>query len=177
MMKFSSYKPPKSHGDGKVHISDFAHFGSNSVMESSVLVFHPENIVIGQHVYIGHYAILNGYHAGHLNIGEGSWIGPQTFLHAAGGIEIGKRVGIGPGVKILTSIHDAGSLEMPVMDASLVFGKVTIEDGADLGTGAVILPGVSIGQGAIIGAGAVVNANVEPWSVYAGVPAKLIKRR
>jgi serine acetyltransferase len=40
-----------------------------------------------------------------------------------------------------------------------------------------ILDGVTIGDGAVIGAGAVVTKNVEPYAIFGGVPAKLIKYR
>jgi acetyltransferase-like isoleucine patch superfamily enzyme len=47
--------------------------------------------------------------------------------------------------------------------------------GASIGSGAVILCGVTIGEGAIIGAGAVVTKDVKPFSVVAGVPARLLR--
>lgn len=46
-----------------------------------------------------------------------------------------------------------------------------------IGHGAVVLPGVKIGTGAVVGAGSVVTGDVEPYTVVAGVPAGLIRRR
>jgi len=46
-----------------------------------------------------------------------------------------------------------------------------------IGDSAIILPGISIGHGAVIGAGAVVTRDVADFSVVAGCPAKLIKKR
>ena len=60
----------KSHGSGKFTKKSFAALGANVVFEAGVLVFHPENIKIGNHVYIGHYTILKGYRI----IGNGSKI-------------------------------------------------------------------------------------------------------
>ena len=54
---------------------------------------------------------------------------------------------------------------------------MVVEDWADIGTNAVILPGVRIGKGAIIGAGAVVNKDIPQFTVAAGVPAKFIRNR
>ena len=46
-----------------------------------------------------------------------------------------------------------------------------------LGHGVVVMPGVTVGTGAVVGSGAVVTHDVEPYTVVAGVPAKVIKRR
>ena len=54
---------------------------------------------------------------------------------------------------------------------------VRIEAWADIGTNAVILPGVTVGRGAIVGAGAVVTHDVPPFAIVAGVPARVIRMR
>ncbi len=46
-----------------------------------------------------------------------------------------------------------------------------------IGFGAQVMAGVTIADGCVIGAGAVITHNTEPYGVYAGVPAKLIKTR
>ncbi len=148
------------------------------MFEPGALVFHPENVAIGRDVYVGHYAILKGYHLNRLVIGDGSWIGQLAFLHAAGGIAIGRRVGIGPGVKIITSQHQLPpDPAVPIMDGALAFAPVAIDDGADLGVGAIVLPGVRIGRGAQIGAGAVVTRDVPEGAVAVGVPARVTGAR
>ncbi|MGA2408206.1 MAG: acyltransferase [Bacteroidales bacterium] len=55
--------------------------------------------------------------------------------------------------------------------------KVIIEDDVWVGYGSIILSGVKIGQGSIIAAGSVVTNNVDPFSIYAGIPAKKIRNR
>ena len=54
---------------------------------------------------------------------------------------------------------------------------IRVEADADIGTSAVILPGVTIGRGAIIGAGAVVSRDVAPYAIVAGVPARFLRWR
>jgi len=52
-----------------------------------------------------------------------------------------------------------------------------IEDDVWIGYGSIILSGVKVGEGSIIAAGSVVTKNVDPYSVFAGVPARKIKDR
>lgn len=54
---------------------------------------------------------------------------------------------------------------------------VIIEDDCWIGINVVIMPGITIGKGSVIGANSVVTKNVPPYSVFAGTPAKLIKKR
>lgn len=176
-MVFGSYKMHKPHGDGLFSVKDFKKIGENVIFERGVLVFHPENISIGNNVYIGHNTILKGYFKNEMVIGEHTWIGQGCFLHSGGGIEIGKAVGIGPMVKIITSVHREDDPSKPLIFCDLEFGKVVIEDECDIGVGSIILPGVKIGEGSIVGAGSVVDKDVAPYSVVVGVPAKGLRRR
>jgi acetyltransferase-like isoleucine patch superfamily enzyme len=167
----------RSHGDGRFEPSQFRSIGADCVFETGVLVFHPENITLGENIYVGHYAILKGYYKNQMVIGDGTWIGQQCFFHSAGGLTIGKNVGIGPGVKIITSVHDEAGRAVPVLHAPVTFAPVVIEDDVDLGVNSVILPGVTVAKGAVVGAGAVVNRDVPAYSVVAGVPAKVLRER
>lgn len=166
-----------THGTGEFSESQFASLGKGVVFEPGVLVFHPENIEIQDDVYIGHYTILKGYHLNKMVICKGTWIGQQCFFHSAGGIEIGCNVGIGPGVKILTSSHSLDNINGPILHNSVEFGPVRIKDNSDIGVNAVILPGVTVGEGAQIGAGSVVTKSVDDYAVVAGVPATLLYYR
>jgi acetyltransferase-like isoleucine patch superfamily enzyme len=174
---FDRNRMHKTHGDGLFSLKDFKKFGENVIFERGCLVFHPESISIGNNVYIGHNTILKGYFKNEMVIGDHTWMGPGCFLHSGGGIEIGKAVGIGPMVKIITSTHKEEDLSKPLIFCDLEFGKVIVEDACDIGAGAIILPGVKIGEGSIIGAGSVVAKDVEPYTVVAGVPAKVLRRR
>lgn len=176
-MKFDNYRTYESHGSGVYKTSDISKVGKGVIIEEGVKIFHPENIELGKNVYIGHNTILKAYFKNKLIIGDYTWIGQGCFLHSAGGITIGKAVGIAPCVKILTSKHKEEELDKPILFCELEFKEVIIEDGCDIGIGAIILPGVRVGQGAIIGAGAVVTKSIEPYSVAAGNPAKIIRKR
>ncbi len=169
---------PRSHGSGAFSPSELAHLGSGVVIEPGVLVFHPENVELHDEVYVGHGAILKGYYKNRMVIGARSWIGQGCFLHSAGGITIGVRVGVGPGVQILTSTHELpADRSVPIMDGPLRFAPVVLGDGCDVGVGAIVLPGVTVGRGAQIGAGAVVTRDVPEYAIAAGVPARVVGER
>ena len=172
MRKFSS------HGNGSFLPEQLRRIGDNVIFEEGVLVFHPENIEIGDNVYIGHRSILKAYHKNAMSIGSDTWIGQECFFHSAGGLTIGSRVGVGPCVKILTSRHEDLGRDGPcILESPLQFAPVTIEDHVDLGIGVIILPGVTIGKGSQVGAGAVVSSDLPEFCVAAGVPAKPIRDR
>lgn len=134
---------------------------------------HPETFEIGNGVFIGAQANIQGRFDGRCVIGDHAWIGPQTFIDARD-VMIGAYVGFGPGAKILGSTHTGVPVQVPVVRTDLTINPVRIEEWADIGTNATILPGVTIGKGAIVGAGAVVTEDVAPFSVVAGVPAKFL---
>ena len=167
----------RSHGTGTFSVEDFAYCGPDCVFEAGVLVFHPENIELGANVYVGHQAILKGYYRGTMKIGDETWIGQQAFLHSAGDISIGCHVGIGPGVRIITSAHAETGRSTPILESPINVAPVTIEDDCDIGVGAIVLPGVRIGRGAQIGAGAVVTSDIPPYAIARGVPAKVTRER
>jgi acetyltransferase-like isoleucine patch superfamily enzyme len=164
---------PRSLGDGRIESADLAGLGEQTVVEPGVRIFGPEWIQIGDQVYIGHDCLLRAYSEGSLIIGDRSWLGPGCFINSFGRVTIGKRVGIGPGVKILSSFHGSGD-QTAIIDRPLVAKPVVVEDGADIGAGAILLAGSVIGAAAQVGAGAVVKGRVEPRTTVAGVPARKI---
>jgi acetyltransferase-like isoleucine patch superfamily enzyme len=164
-----------SHGSGAFTPDQFGAIGPNVVFEHGVLAFHPENIYLGSNIYVGHYTILKAYYQNRMTIGDNTWIGQGCFFHSAGGITIGKDVGIGPGVKIITSTHALEEKNRPILHQRLNMEPVCIDAGSDIGVGAIILPGVHIHRGAQIGAGAVVTKDIPCHAVAVGSPAKVIK--
>jgi acetyltransferase-like isoleucine patch superfamily enzyme len=108
-------------------------------------------------------------------IGADCKVQSHTFI--CDGVTIGDRVFIGHGVMFVNdkrprATAEAGGLQTED-DWELL--PTTIEDGASLGSGAVILGGVTVGAGAVVGGGAVVTRDVEPGETVAGVPARIIR--
>lgn len=147
--------------------------GAGVEVGANVSIRHPETFEIGAGVFIGDQAVLQGRYDGCCVIGDRSWIGPQSFLDARD-LVLGAYVGLGPGTRILGSEHTGQPATVPVVATDLAIKPVRVEDGADIGTGAVLMPGVTVGAGAIVGAGAVVTRDVPPRAKAAGVPARVI---
>jgi acetyltransferase-like isoleucine patch superfamily enzyme len=151
-------------------------FGSGVHIGSGVNFKHLENFEIGDGVFIGVQTFIQGWFKGQCIIGNNVWIGPQSYFDARNLI-IEDSVGWGPGAKALCSSHTGLPIENPIIQTDFEVKLVKVETGADVGMNAVILPGVTIGKGSIVGAGAVVTKDVAPYSVVAGVPAKFLRWR
>ncbi len=167
----------RSHGTGAFAREDFRAIGDNVILEAGVLVFHPETIALGANVYVGHNTILKGYYKGSMAIGDNSWIGQSCFFHSAGSIVIGRNVGIGPSVQIITSFHGEAGVDVPILFSGIEFAAVAIGDDTDIGVGSIILPGVSIGKGVQVGAGAIVTKDLPDYAVAYGAPARVVRFR
>lgn len=154
--------------------------------DSQILVSDLSKLNIGEGVFIGAYTILlciDDHHTNNsiskLTIGKGTSIGEMNNIRAGGGtIKIGEYCIFSQNINIVAANHliDKGKL---MIDQAWDTNKNFVEIGDDvwIGTGVSIMPGVKIGSGAVIGAGSVVTKDVEPYSIVAGVPAKLMKYR
>src|SRR6266487_1123453 len=112
-----------------------------------------------------------------LTIGNNVGIAQNCFIQVRGFVSIGSNVMFGPNVSIFSENHGFERTDVPMIKQTTVRKGVVIEDDVWLGTQSVILDGVTIGKGSIVAAGAIVNVNVPPYSIVAGVPAKIIKSR
>lgn len=147
--------------------------GAGVTLGRNISVIHPESMEIGDRVFIGDQAIIQGRHDGHCVIGTNAWIGPHSYLDARD-LEIGEFVGWGPGAKVLGSEHTGLPVDAPIIQTDLRIRPVRIGAWADIGVNAVIMPGVTVGRGSIVGAGAVVTKDVPDFAKVAGVPARII---
>jgi len=116
-----------------------------------------------------------------VSMGEGTYanIGFIGVNDAETPIYIGNHVSIAPNCICVacSSANNGISInQIPyVRDALTKKAPVVIEDEVWIGANVTILPGVTIGRSSIIGAGSVVTDDVQPFSVYAGVPARKIR--
>ncbi len=138
--------------------------GKNFYASRQVHLWAKEVLEIGDNFYIGKYCI----------------IGTDAI--------IGDNVIIGNNVSFVGKYdHHYQQIGLPIRLASQIRDvdynwkglgqRISIGEDVWIGYGAIILSGVTIGQGSIIAAGSVVTKDVEPYSIYAGSPAKKIRNR
>lgn len=117
----------------------------------------------------------------HVFLGEGTLanIGLIGVTNADNPVYIGKNVSIAPNCTFVTcsGANNGTSInEIPYVSEFLTKrAPIVIEDNVWIGTNVTILPGITVGTHSVIGAGSVVTKDVEPFSIYAGVPAKKIR--
>jgi acetyltransferase-like isoleucine patch superfamily enzyme len=107
-----------------------------------------------------------------------------AYSHLSPGCSIGRRVRLGnyvmcgPDVKIAPGEHRFNLAGTPIIFSGYPsVPETVIEDDVWIGARALIRSGVRVGRGSVIAMGAVVSKDVEPYSVFAGIPAQKIKDR
>ena len=119
------------------------------------------------------------YRATGMKIGKGTKIAATVDVDQSAPelITIGENVWITRGVMLLCHQRNLAEYEVgkPVMECELKYQPIVIKDGAHIGIGSIVMPGVTIGEGAIIGAGSVVTRDIPAYCVAVGVPARVIK--
>lgn len=111
-----------------------------------------------------------------LEIGDNSGVGIDSEVY--GPVKIGQNVMMGPEVVIYTGGHRHDRTDITMIEqGDDVVKPVVIGNDVWIGRRVMIMPGVTVGDGCIIGAGAVVTKDIPPYSIAAGVPAKVVKSR
>jgi acetyltransferase-like isoleucine patch superfamily enzyme len=137
---------------------------------------------IGRGTQIGHGALVreDNLVGDDCSIGSGTdleahnVIGDRTRIHSGGFLAsatLGSDVFCGPSVTFTDDPHP------PCPRYRDCVGGATVEDGASIGAGVTLLPGIVIGSRALVGAGSVVTRSVDPGMVVVGNPARPVGRR
>lgn len=150
------------------------------MIHDGVLILRPEMVDIDNTARVDDFVKVEGGLGVH--IGKGVHVSSFCHLNIGGGhLHVGDYVALTSGVKIHTGSNTAAGQSMssaaPPSMQVVERGQVTIGDFAFIGSGAQILMGVTVGEYAIVGAGAVVTKDVPAWTVWMGVPAKMVGRR
>jgi len=161
---------------GKMYRGDVRIHHSTHLHPSVVFRLWGGRIVIEERVLLDRNV---GLHAdgGSIRIGARSIINAGTVIIGGGEVEVGADVMVAPGCVLVASNHVFSRRDIPMALQGLSNGRVVVGNDVWLGAGVKIMSGVTVGQGAIVGAGAVVTADVEPYSIVAGIPARKIRMR
>lgn len=150
--------------------------GHDVRIDSTAKVKHP--MEIGDHVSIDMCVYCS------VRLFTGKWVHIAPLTSIIGGyksmLRIGDFAGISTGARIICGSEDfVNSLLgiIPEKYRNVTYGITAIENFAWVGAGAIVLPNIVMAEGSVLGAGAVLTKDTEPWMVYAGNPAKVIKPR
>jgi acetyltransferase-like isoleucine patch superfamily enzyme len=148
-----------------VHYYSYAHvrerqriqFAPDAKIAPNASLRNGDRITIGARSNIGeHCSLWAGDRSGRITIGADVMLAPQVFVTAS-------------------NYQFAG--DAPINSQPRTEADVTIGDDAWLGTGVIVVAGVTIGNGCVVGAGSVVTRSLPPYSIAAGVPARVIGSR
>ena len=112
---------------------------------------------------------------GKIIIGDNTGISHATFVSRLG-IELGNNVLVGGGVQIFDNDFHPVDYRERQKNENIKKSPVIVEDNVFIGANSIILKGVRIGEGAVIGAGSVVTKSVPANEVWAGNPARYVKK-
>lgn len=154
--------------------------GDDVLVHASVVIIHPENLSIGNHVRIDPFCIMTA--GGFVKIGNYVHISSHCTLVGGAGIEIGDYAGVANGVRIYSVSDDFSGRylmgpTLPGAYREVTSAPVQIMRFAGIGASAVIMPGVVIEEGAVVGVHSFVRTKVDAWTIWAGVPARYIRDR
>lgn len=160
------------------------HLGRGVTLGDRVLIdgLSREGVSIGTGTSIGPYTaieatgVISNLGKGCV-IGERSGIGAYSFIGAAGGVKIGNDVIMGQYVSFHSENHCFGAIDKPIREQGVTREGIVVDDDCWVGAKVTFLDGVHVGRGCVIAAGSVVRGVIAPYSVVAGVPARLIKTR
>lgn len=143
----------------------------------------PRFISLGEHVYIGPNARIDGvskyndklFHP-QILLSDRVKIQQGIHLTCANSVVIGRNTAIAAYVTITDINHPYTDINLPIERQDLEVKAVKIGEDCKIYNGAVILPGVTIGNHVTVGANSVVNRDVPDFCVVAGIPAVIVRR-
>lgn len=163
--------------------ASMCHFGKGVTLERGAIIdgLALRGITLGSGVTIGAYSLIRSSSAMHIgegmSIGRNSSCGAYSFFGAGGFIEIGENVIMGEHVSFHAETHNHNRCDIPIREQGVTAKPIRIEDDCWIGANVTFLGGSYVSRGSIVGAGAVVNKQYAPFSVIAGVPARVLRSR
>lgn len=109
---------------------------------------------------------------GNLTMEDHAWLGRGANCYNQGHVHVGHRAVVSQGAHLCASSHDLSDYNF-----QLILRPIRIEANGWVAAEAFVGPGVTVGEGAVLGARGVALRDLEPWGVYSGNPAVLLKSR
>ena len=154
-------------------------YGNNVLISDKASIYSPHMIEIGDNVRIDDFCLLSGK----IILGSFIHIAAYTaFFGGTAGITVKDFANFSSRISIYAVNDDYSGETMTNPMVSVRYKNVEqlpvlIGKHCILGCGCTVLPGVIIGDGASIGAMSLIKQSCEPWTIYAGVPCKKIRKR
>jgi acetyltransferase-like isoleucine patch superfamily enzyme len=192
LIKGEILKPFFKHSSGRLFVgkrvkliskSKMIFEGTATINDDSVIDARVKtSLSFGQNFTLGSNSTIEGFGVltdlgESLSVGNNVGISGNAFISIRGKVEIGDDVIIGPYFTLHSENHNFKRIDTPIRLQGETRKGVKIGNDVWIGARVTILDGVSVGDGAVIAAGAVITKDVQPYSVYGGVPAKKIKER
>lgn len=167
----------------EAEMNNFKQVGKRVLISREATIHGRKNVSIGDNVRIDAGTIILAG-SGYLEIGSHVHVAAQNLFVCGGGIIVEDFCAISFANKIISASDDFSGEHLigPIVpdDYRKVYKKmVRLRECSALATNCVILPGVVLGEGTVVGSCSFVQQDraLEPWSIFAGVPARRLKSR
>ncbi len=159
----------------------FKHLGKNVKISDKASFYNTENISIGDNSRIDDFCVFSSGEGG-IEIGNNVHLNVFVSIIGRGKIQIDDFAALSSKVTIYSSNDDYSGEYMtnPTVNpryTNVHHGDVTIGKHVIVGAGSVVLPNVTLEEGSCIGALSLVKNNCRSFCMYAGIPARFIKKR
>jgi dTDP-4-amino-4,6-dideoxy-D-glucose acyltransferase len=158
------------------------HYGEGVLISRFARLYTPSAIRLGNRVRIDDFCILSAAKDTALVIDDHVHISAGVYLYGQGGLHIQSYANLSASVKVYTQTDDfSGEWLMGpmvpntmrhVIQHPVVLGRFCV-----LGAGTTLLPGAYLEEGAAVGAMSLVKSRCSAWTVYGGIPARVLGPR
>lgn len=178
----------------------FKKVGKGVSFGKSITIRHPHKISIGDNVVVDDYCVLDakGLDNNGITLEENIFIGRGSILSCKNGdiileknvvvgfnseifsgskVVIGENTLIAAYVYIIGGGHAYSKVDIPISEQEKPSHGIKVEKNCWIGAGAMVFDNVTIGEDTIIGAGALVSKDIPPFSIAAGMPARVARSR
>jgi acetyltransferase-like isoleucine patch superfamily enzyme len=162
----------------QIEIGRYATIGDGSILSG----LGRGGLFIGSRANVGAYSRLVvgtdiARPGSYIHIGDDCGLGEYSSVGGSGGVAIGKNTIIGQYFSAHPETHNFADITRPIREQGTTRKSIDVREDCWLGARVTVLSGVTIGRGCVVAAGAVVTRDVPPYSIAAGIPARVIGRR